>query len=238
MAYRFYIFKERITITLLKFLCLSLFGFTTYIIYTKQTKYYLALIIANLVLITLNFIIPKVTSINVQNALKIKGNFILDSNNNGYMVSTFYDTFTRTIIMMIIITLLIYLVPIGLKDKLNSLNKYEGFSYLFLFIIFYNLLIINSFISNFNLKRKQNKIFATLQNQELTSNIKEIKNIVINDNRIYGSFFNQETELLFNISSSEYKNLISSIIRNSENNTDSNDISTQERYNDDTQDSF
>ena len=119
---------------------------------------------------------------------------------------------------MIIVIVLIYVAPLGLKKYLTSLDKIEGLSYLFLFVIFYNILIINGFISNFALKSKQNKIFAYIQNKEIPSNIKTIENITVNNDKLIGTYLNNEVELLFNTNAPEFKYLIDSMQRNYENN--------------------
>ena len=218
MAYRFYIFKEKFIVSFFKLLSILLLIGTTYVIYLKKDKLYLPLIIANLVLILINIIIPRIVSNTVERSIRIKGNFILDSNNNGYIVNTFFSTFIRSVIMMIIVIVLIYVAPLGLKKYLTSLDKIEGLSYLFLFVIFYNILIINGFISNFALKSKQNKIFAYIQNKEIPSNIKTIENITVNNDKLIGTYLNNEVELLFNTNAPEFKYLIDSMQRNYENN--------------------
>ena len=143
MAYRFYIFKEKLIISFFKTLSLLLLLTTIYIIYIKKEGLFLPLIIANLVLIVINTIIPRIVSNNVEKSIRVKGNFILDSNNNGYIVDTFASTFIRAIIMMVIIILLIYMAPLGLKEYIDLLDQTEGLSYLFLFVVFYNILIID-----------------------------------------------------------------------------------------------
>ena len=50
----------------------------------------------------------------------------------------------------------------------------------------------------------------------ISQNTKEIKNITINGNRIYGIFLNKETELLFDEKSPSFKYLLSAIQRNEE----------------------
>ncbi len=216
MAYRFFIFKEKGIVSFLKVLCLILVGVSTYFVYTKQTKIYVALIIANLILITINFLLPKATSRNVENALKIKGNFILDSNNNGFMVNTTMSVFMKAIILTALICVLIAFLPIDLKERALTLKKYDGFLELFIFIIFYNMFIICNFFSNITLKRKQNKIFAHLQNGEISNNTRVIYNITIHEDKLYGLFLDKPTELLFDTNSSEFKYLVASIQRNSE----------------------
>ena len=124
MAYRFFVFKEKTILTILKVLSLILLGVTCFFVYTKQTKYYIALIIANLVLIVVNFMLSKVTDSNVENALRIKGNFILDGSNNGYMVKTFAKVFFKAVIITVIIGVTIAFIPIDLLKRILTLNKY------------------------------------------------------------------------------------------------------------------
>ena len=218
MAYRFYIFKEKLIISFFKTLSLLLLLTTIYIIYIKKEGLFLPLIIANLVLIVINTIIPRIVSNNVEKSIRVKGNFILDSNNNGYIVDTFASTFIRAIIMMVIIILLIYMAPLGLKEYIDLLDQTEGLSYLFLFVVFYNILIINGFISNITLKSKQNKIFARIQNKEIPNNIKTIERITAYNDKLVGLYLGQEMELLFNTKAPEFKYLIDSLQRNYENN--------------------
>ena len=217
MAYRFFVFKEKLIITIMKIMCLIAAIISIYFVYNKQNKYYIALIIGNLVLILISSMLSKVTDQNVENALKIKGNFILDGKNNGYVVNNLKTVFNVALFITVITNILVAFF--GSKDlvsRILTLNKYEGFLYIFIFIIFYNVFNICNFISNITLKKSQNKIFDALKMGRISQNTKEIKNITINGNRIYGIFLNKETELLFDEKSPSFKYLLSAIQRNEE----------------------
>ena len=110
------------------------------------------------------------------------------------------------------------MAPLGLKEYIDLLDQTEGLSYLFLFVVFYNILIINGFISNITLKSKQNKIFARIQNKEIPNNIKTIEHITAYNDKLVGLYLGQEMELLFNTKAPEFKYLIDSLQRNYENN--------------------
>ena len=209
MAYRFYIFKEKTIITILRIIIFLLTLGTIFLSYKMQTKYYLPIIIADGVLLLFYVLISRTISSSTNNA------FILDSENNGYMVIPTVRVYLISIIFTIIITLLILFGPIDLKEVLSSINKYPGFLVLIIFLIFCNLLFFNVFIANIILKHKKNKIFDSLANGTKNSMIKGISNLTVTENNeIIGIYANQQVVLLFDESSSEYRNLINSMAQN------------------------
>jgi len=215
MAYRFYIFKEKTIITILRIIIFLLTLGTIFLSYKMQTKYYLPIIIADGVLLLFYVLISRTISSSTNNAIKIKGSFILDSENNGYMVIPTVRVYLISIIFTTIITLLILFGPIDLKEVLSSINKYPGFLVLIIFLIFCNLLFFNGFIANIILKYKKNKIFDSLANGTKNSMIKGISNLTVTENNeIIGIYANQQVVLLFDESSSEYRNLINSMAQN------------------------
>lgn len=215
MAYRFYIFKEKIIITIFRILIFLLTLGTIYLVYANQTKYYYAAMIASGVVLLIYFLISRTISSNTTNAIKIKGSFILDSDNNGYMVIPTVRVYIISIIITALLVVALYIVPYDFKSIISSLNKYPGFFYLIIFLVFCNVLFFNGFIANKILKVRRNKIFDSLTNGEKNSMIKAITNLNINENsEIVGIYAGQEVCLLFNENTSEYRNFINSMSRN------------------------
>ena len=190
MAYRFYIFKEKTIITILRMIIFLLTLGTIFLSYKMQTKYYLPIIIADGVLLLFYVLISRTISSSTNNAIKIKGSFILDSENNGYMVIPTVRVYLISIIFTIIITLLILFGPIDLKEVLITFS--ENIKY-----------------------TDKNKIFDSLANGTKNSMIKGISNLTVTENNeIIGIYANQQVVLLFDESSSEYRNLINSMAQN------------------------